>query len=169
LRMTRAKKMRPKMTLAEITMPMTRGVMPLVDEPLLDASLVPEAEGDVEVWVTTVVDGSKEVVESGGVKRGAELVEEVVDREEVDETARALDEDEEMEVRTGREEADAVGWETEASDLVVEVGLAVVVGTAGFKMLEKKDSIGFWSSSADADVVGRSWRFGRACSIYICC
>jgi len=156
--MTRAKKMRPKMTLAEITMPMTRGVMPLVDEPLLDASLVPETGGDVEVWVTTVVDWSEEVVKSGGVKTGTELVlvEEVVEREAVDEAERALDEDEEMEVRTGREETDAVGWETEARDLVVEVGLAVVVGSAGFKMLEIRDSIGFWLSSAEVDGVGRS-------------
>lgn len=37
------------MTLAEITMPRTRGVMTVVDAPLLDALLVPEIEGDVEV------------------------------------------------------------------------------------------------------------------------
>ena len=149
LRTTKAKKIRPKMTLAVITMPKTRGVMPVVDVPLLDPLLVPEAEGDVEVWVTTVVDLSE--VESGGVKRGAWVVEEEVLREEVDELIRLLAEDE-----IGRTDGVGVGTVeggTEDGTLVVGGFFALVlVGTAGLKMLENKDSIGFSFSSADLDV-----------------
>ena len=116
------------MPLAEIAMPLTRGVMPVVDVPLLDALLVPETERDAEVGVTTVVDWSE--VESGGMKRGAWVV-------------RLFAEDE-----IGRTDGKVtVGGGTEGSKLVVDA----LVGAGGLKMLEIKDSIGFNFSSADED------------------
>jgi hypothetical protein len=173
--MTNAKKISPKMTLAEITMPLTRGVMLASDDrlPLLDASMVPEPEGDgeVEVWVTTTVDWSVEEVVAPGVTRGRELVEEVVGWEDVDEVVVGLlaedeDEDEdEVEVglvnrvvvieggKEGNEDSEVC-----VCNLVVEIVLVLVEGAPGLRMFEKKDSIGFCA----AVVVGRAWRFTRA-------
>ena len=123
--------------------------MPVVDVPLLDALLVPETEGDVEVWVTTVVDLSE--VESGGVKRGAWVVEEEVMREEVDELVRLLAEDE-IGRTDGEVSVGTVGGRTDDGKLVVGAVFALVlVGAAGLKMFEIKDSIGFSFSSADLD------------------
>lgn len=127
--------------------------------------MVPETEGDVEdaVWVTMVVDGLVESVESAGGTRGRELVDEAVRWEDVDEVVRLPVEDEEVEVE-GLTVRVVVGAVSEGCNLVV-VGVGVptlvlVVGEPGWKMLEKKDSIGFCAGVVV--VVGRSWRFTRA-------
>jgi len=109
------------MTLAEITMPKTRGVMPVVDGPSLDALLVPETGEAVEVWVTTVVDLSEEVDE---VMRGAWVVAGAMRWEEVDEVMRLLVEDE-MVGRTDGVETGTTEGATEGTALVLAL---VVVG-----------------------------------------
>ena len=126
------------MTLAEITMPMTRGVMPVVDVPLLDALLVLETEGNVEFGVTTAVERSE--VESGGVKRGAWVVEEEVMWEEADESVRLLAEDK-IGRTDGKLAEGTVGGGTE--DGVPDAIVGIIIGII--------DTNGFSSPSADED------------------
>jgi hypothetical protein len=144
--------MRPKMTLAAITMPLMRGVMPFeVWLGLLDASLVAEGATEVEYWVTTNVDGFVVVVGGGGgggVKTGTELVDDVVGLDDVvDEVERPRVDEEVDEVSRSRvdcvvkdkvgTETSLVDWEAAGRDLVV-----VVVGSLpppGLRIFEMRD------------------------------
>ena len=160
------------MTLAEITMPLTRGVIaPLEDARLLlDASTVGEPDGEDAVWVTTTVDGFIEL-ESSGVAAGRELVDEEVRWEDA---VRALVEVEVVarvvEIKEGEIDpvvvvvtADSEGC---AGNLVVVslLPFVLVVGEPGLIIFEMKDSRGFCACAVV--VVGRvCWRFCRARSI----
>jgi hypothetical protein len=169
LRVTKAKKTRPKETLAAITTPLTMGDMPTgVGLLLLEVSLVEEGEEEREVWVTTTVDLSLEEVERGGMGRSGEGREVVVEEEEsddvdeveVDDADKMIRVEDEVIsiVRVGRDE-DKVGAEVEG---LVAVGLLVVVegsSSPGFRILEMADWIGFRVSSVPGS---RIWRFTRA-------
>lgn len=161
--MTNAKKIRPKMTLAEITMPLTRGVIvPLADARLLlDASTVGEPDGEVAVWVTTTVDGLVVELESSAVTGGRELVDEVVRWEDavrvfVDEEVVARV----VEIEEGKIGVGAVAVTADSGGcgctlvLVAVLAFVLVAGKPGLRMFDKKDSMGF--CACVVVVVGRS-------------